>query len=175
MLVHQMKRDVLSREAIVATLKGNEMIPDRRSDKQLVPQLPIFPVGAVQSVLVYLAYYSRMTHAFGAPAPEAVVGVEASTTNLFYTRSSLEHRHLFAFICRLKAAVFPRICYNGRVGYAEVERCETTTRSLPDGDSGLKPTVERRTPPNHVGYRLLPGAVNAGDTGIDRKAGSGWT
>jgi hypothetical protein len=62
-------------------LQSDEVIPDGRGNKQFMPQLPVFLVGAVQTVFVHLANGDRMTHAFGAPTPEAVVGVEASTTN----------------------------------------------------------------------------------------------
>jgi hypothetical protein len=88
MLVHLVKRDVLSGQAIVAPLQNNEVIPYRRRSKQLVPQLPILLVSALQTVFVQLANYRRMVHAFGVLSPEAVVGVQASTTNLYCTRSS---------------------------------------------------------------------------------------
>jgi hypothetical protein len=45
--VHVVTRDVFSGQAVVAPLQGNEVIPDSRGDKQLVPQLAIFFVAAV--------------------------------------------------------------------------------------------------------------------------------
>jgi hypothetical protein len=55
-----------------------------------MPQFPIFLVGAVQTIFIQLIDRARIAHAFGAPPPEAVVGVQASTTNLYSYPISLQ-------------------------------------------------------------------------------------
>jgi len=47
-------------------LEGDEVIPHRRRDKQLMPQLPIFLVSAEKSVFVHLVKGDRVAHAFDA-------------------------------------------------------------------------------------------------------------
>jgi hypothetical protein len=112
-LVHTVKGDVLSSQAVVAPLKRDEVIPHGGRDQQLVPQLPILLVSAVQTVFVQLANGDRIAHAFGAPTPEAVVGVDASTTNPYSTRSSRKKqtnvrvRTPFGIITRLQSRGFP--------------------------------------------------------------------
>jgi hypothetical protein len=114
MLVHLVKRAVLSRQTLAAPLQRDEVIPHGGRDQQLVPQLPILLVSAVQTVFVQLANGDRIAHAFGAPSPEAVVGVDASTTNLTSIRSSRKKqtnvrvRTSFGIISVLKHRVFPR-------------------------------------------------------------------
>jgi hypothetical protein len=115
------KRDVLSRQTVAAPLKRDEVIPHGGRDQQLVPQLPIFLVSAVQSVFVHLANGVRIAHAFGAPSPEAVVGVDASTTNLNSIRSSRKKQTNVRFHLRVKTQSFPapegyKRCKSGEPG-----------------------------------------------------------
>ena len=75
-LVHVVQRDVFSGQAVVASLEGDEMIPDRRGDKQLVSQATILLVAAIEAVLVHFLdnhddcprMYCSMTAALTLPA-----------------------------------------------------------------------------------------------------------
>jgi hypothetical protein len=63
MVIHPSQRNVLLREAIVAPLQGDEVVPDRRRDKNLVSQLAIFFIAAIQAVLVGFADFDYACHA----------------------------------------------------------------------------------------------------------------
>ena len=75
-LVHVVQRDVFSGQAVVASLEGDEMIPDRSGDKQLVSQATILLVAAIEAVLVHFLdhhddcprRYCSMTAALTLPA-----------------------------------------------------------------------------------------------------------
>ena|SRR5690606_39096596 len=84
-LVHVMKRDVLSGEAVVTFLERDEVIPHRRRNKQLMPQLPIFLVSAVQTVLVHLANSDRIAHALTAPLSEGWWALQRRDQHLYFS------------------------------------------------------------------------------------------
>jgi len=65
-LIHRIERDVFARQAVVTPLEGDEVIPHRRRNKQLMPQPPIFLVGAEKSVFVHLVNGDRIVHTFDA-------------------------------------------------------------------------------------------------------------
>jgi len=65
-LIHRIERNVFPHQTVVTSLEGDEVIPHRRRNKQLMPQLPIFLVGAEKSVFVHLVKGDRIAHAFDA-------------------------------------------------------------------------------------------------------------
>ena len=64
--IHPVQADVFARQAIAAPLKGNEVIPHGRGDKEFVPQLAIFLIAAVQSIFVCAPNFAFTCHALTA-------------------------------------------------------------------------------------------------------------
>jgi hypothetical protein len=84
-LIHLMQRDIFSGEAVVAFLERDEVIPHRRRNKQLMPQLSIFLVSAVQTVLVHLANSDRIAHALTAPLSECWWALQRRDQHLYFS------------------------------------------------------------------------------------------
>jgi hypothetical protein len=57
---HAIVGDVLASQPVVASLQGDEVVPDGRRDKYLVSQLAVFLVAAIQAVFVRFPNFDRI-------------------------------------------------------------------------------------------------------------------
>src|SRR5258706_928510 len=70
-LIHVVERDVFARQAIVAALQSDEVVPNRGCHKYLVSQPTIFLIAAIQAVFVHLTNFGRIAHALALLTPQA--------------------------------------------------------------------------------------------------------
>src|SRR5258708_1018011 len=80
---HDLVGNVLSAQSIVAPLKRDEVVPDRRRHKYPVPQLAVLLVAAVESILVGSADFDRIAHAL-TPFRRRVGGNSRSATHTLF-------------------------------------------------------------------------------------------
>ncbi len=91
MLVHVVQRDVFPVKAVGTSLEGNKVIPDRRRDEQLMPQLAIFFIAAVQTILVGFTHFNYDWHCSNPSLVGELVGIAVPRpTPLYYYFCSTE-------------------------------------------------------------------------------------